>query len=389
MSLFDKIFKPTAKQKNAAHADNLFKTLTAYKPVFTNWNGKIYESELIRAAIDAKARHISKLAIDIQGTAKPKLRNKMKNAPNPWQTYSQFLYRTSTILDVINTCCLVPIIGDNLETLGYFPVLPERCSLVEWKDNVYLKYKFRSGQTGAIEFDKCVVLTKHQYEDDFFGDKNSALDDTMKLIHLQQQGIKEAVKNSATYRFMAQVSNFTINEDLKLERERFTKENFVGEDANGLLLFPNTMTNIKQIRSTPYTIDNAQMEHIRTNVFNYFGVNEDIIQNKATSDKMDAFFNGAIEPFAIQLAEGLTKAAFSDLEQTNGNRFLVTANRLQYMSTNEKVAMAKELGDRGAIMIDEIRELFNFAPLPDGKGQRSPIRGEFYYVEEGKEYVQQ
>ena len=47
--------------------------------------------------------------------------------------------------------------------------------------------------------------------------------------------------------------------------------------------------------------------------------------------------------------------------------------------------MAKELGDRGAIMIDEIRELFNWGPLPDGSGQRSPIRGEYYFSNEKKD----
>ena len=44
--------------------------------------------------------------------------------------------------------------------------------------------------------------------------------------------------------------------------------------------------------------------------------------------------------------------------------------------------MAKELGDRGAILIDEIRELFNYAPLPDGAGQVAPIRGEYKATDE-------
>jgi hypothetical protein len=52
------------------------------------------------------------------------------------------------------------------------------------------------------------------------------------------------------------------------------------------------------------------------------------------------------------------------------------------MSTGQKVQMAKELADRGAIMIDEIRELFNYAPLPEGAGQFVPIRGEYYNVQE-------
>lgn len=115
---------------------------------------------------------------------------------------------------------------------------------------------------------------------------------------------------------------------------------------------------------------------------NYFGVSETVMQNLATADQLDAFFNGAIEPFAIQFSEAMTKAVFSERERAQGSYLMANANRLQYMSTSQKVQMAKELGDRGAILIDEIRELFNYAPLPDGAGQVAPIRGEYKATDE-------
>ena len=66
----------------------------------------------------------------------------------------------------------------------------------------------------------------------------------------------------------------------------------------------------------------------------------------------------------------------------------ITANRLQYMSTGNKIALAQQMGDRGILLIDEIRELFNYAPLPDGVGQHAPIRGEYYFADEGKQNEQ-
>ena len=36
------------------------------------------------------------------------------------------------------------------------------------------------------------------------------------------------------------------------------------------------------------------------------------------------------------------------------------------------------------MMIDEARELFNMKPLPNGAGQHAPIRGEYYFVDEGR-----
>lgn len=387
MGLLDSIFRPDknrAEQEALKNAHTTFKTLTAYRPAFTTWRGAIYESDLVRAAIDARARHISKLKIEIYGSAKPSLQAKLRQGPNQWQTWSQFMYRVSTILDASerSTCVIVPVLDEYLVTTGYFPVLPERCEVVEFEGEPWLRYKFAHGQTAATPMRDCAVLTKYQYKNDFFGDGNHALDETMKLVHIQNEGIEEAVKNSASYRFMAQLSNFSMADDLKKERTRFSRENLVADaEAGGLLLFPNTYQNIQQIKSTPYTVDAAQMELIKTNVSNYFGVNERVMQNLATADELDAFFNGAIEPFAIQFSEAMTKAMFTERERAQGSCLIANANRLQYMSTTAKVQMAKELGDRGALMIDEIRELFNYPPLPDGAGQVAPIRGEYKATE--------
>ena len=357
-----------------------FKLLTAYEPVFHNHMGSIYESELVRSAIEAKARHISKLKVELQGEAQPYLKSKMKHAPNEWQTYPQFLARCSTILDCTNNLFIVPVQDDYLQTTGFFPVLPDKVKLLEdKKGKLWLRYTFRNRQAGIVEFDRCAYLNKHQFQSDFYGDSNRALDNTMDLIAIQDQGIKEAVKNSASYRFMATTSNFIAPEDLANERTRFTKENLSGENG-GILLFPNTYKDIKQIQDSAYRVDTDQMKLIQTNVFDYFGVNEDIIQGKAESDKLDAFFNSAIEPFAIALSEALSKAIYSERERSFGNHVYVNANRLQYMSQTAKVTVAKELGDRGILTINEIRELFNYAPLPDG--DVAFIRGEYKPVEE-------
>lgn len=381
MGLLDSIFRPDknrAEQEALKNARATFKTLTAYRPAFTTWRGAIYESDLVRAAIDARARHISKLKVEIHGAAKPGLQSKLRQGPNQWQTWSQFLYRVSTILDASerSTCIIVPVLDEYLTVTGYFPVLPSKCEVVDFKGEPWLRYTFTHGQTAATPMKDCAVLTKYQYKNDFFGDGNGALDETMKLVHIQNEGIEEAVKNSATYRFMAQVNNFTMADDLAKERKRFTQENLVADaEAGGLLLFPNTYQNIQQIKNTPYTVDAAQMELIKTNVSNYFGVNERVMQNLAAGDELDAFFNGAIEPFAIQFSEAMTKAIFTERERAQGSYLIANANRLQYMSTTAKVQMAKELLDRGVMTINEARELFNYADMEGG--DVAPIRGEY------------
>lgn len=379
MGLFDFFLKN--RPKPVGDYEGTFKMLNGYTPRFTNYTGGVYESELIRAAIGARATHISKLRVEMIGAARPALQNKMKHAPNQFQTWGQFLYRLSTILDVHNTAFIVPVFDEYGEPSGIFAPVPHRCEIVQFEGVPYLRYEFSWKQKAAIELEYCGILTKYQYNSDFFGETNHTLLPTMELIHIQNQGIEEGVKSAATYRFMAKVNNFTKADDLAKERERFTSENF-GRDAkaSGILLFPNTYNDIKQIDVKPWVIDDKQMEFIKASVFEYFGVNEDVLQNRAYGDAWTAFYEGAIEPFAIQFSEVMTKMLFTLREQTQGNRVQASANRLQYLSNSEKLNVSSQMLDRGIMSINDVREIWNL-PAVDG-GDVRIIRGEYWNAEE-------
>lgn len=377
MSLFDFIFGK--RPKPAGTYDGGFRMLTGHAPKFHGSGGDVYEEELIRAAIHARATHISKLVVTVQGAARPALQNKLKHGPNQFQTWGQFLYRLSTILDVHNTAFIVPVYDDYGEPSGVFTPLPERCEMVSYDGVPYLRYKFRREEPAAIELAYCGVMTKHQYRSDFFGESNHPLLPTMDLLKIQEQGIQEGVKSAATYRFMAKVNNFTSPDDLKNERKRFTEENFSREsEGGGLLLFPNTYTDIRQLDAKPWTADAETLRIIRENVMDYFGVNEDVLQNKVTGDAWAAFYEGAIEPFAVQFSEVMTKMLFTFREQSQGNLVMATSNRIQYMSNADKLAVTQGFADRGLATIDELREIWNLPPLPNGLGEMVPIRGEYY-----------
>lgn len=381
MGLFDVFFKN--RPKPVGKYDGFFKMLTGYRPRFTSYSGGLYEQELIRAIINARATHVSKLHVEILGTAKPALRRKLQHGPNQFQTWSQFLYRLSTILDVHNTAFIIPVFDEFGEASGIYAPLPRRCEIVQYGGKPYLRYEFGWGEKAAIELENCGIMTQYQYASDFFGESNNALKPTMELIHVQNQGIEEGVRSAATYRFMAKVNNFSRSEDLAKERQRFSDENF-GRDAQGggLLLFPNTYTDIKQIEAKPWIIDADQMQAIKENAFEYFGINEEVLQNKAYGDSWAAYYEGRIEPFGIQFSEVMTKMLFTFREQTSGNEVLATSSRLQYMSNADKLQVSAQMADRGLMTRNEIREIWNLAPLPEPLGSQLPVRGEYYNVGE-------
>ena len=379
MGLFDKFFKGSPEPKG--HFEGRWKLLSGYTPHFTHYTGSIYESEQSRAAINARATHISKLKVEILGTARPALRAKLKKAPNQYQTWSQFLYRASTILDVHNTMYIVPVYDTYGEPTGVFTPVPSDVQLVSYDDVPYLRYKFLDGSILAIELEYCGTMTKFQYKDDLTGESNHALEPTLDVIHIENQGIKEATKSSATYRFWAKLTNFTKDDDLKKERKRFSETNF-GKDADGggMLLFPNTYSDIHQIESKPWVINAAQMKEIRQNVYEYFGVNEDILQNKAYGDAWSAFYEGVVEWFAIQFSEVMTKMLFTLNEQARDNKVMATSNRLQYMSNADKLKVSESMADRGLMTRNENREIWNLPPVEGG--DKFIIRGEYYLADD-------
>ena len=384
MGLFDWLFGKRPEPKG--DYGGTFKMLNGYVPRFTSYSGGMYESELVRAAVNAIATHISKLNVETRGAAKPALQNKLKHGPNEFQTWSQFMARAGTIFYCNNTVFIIPVWDDFGQISGVYAPLPQKCEVVQFNNVPYLRYEFGWGKHAAVEMEYCGIMTRMQYKNDFFGENNEALKPTMELINIQNQGIQEGVKSAATYRFMARTKNFTKAEDLALERQRFTTAN-LSRDANGggLLLFPNTYDDIRQIDVKPWVVDADQMKVIKDNVFEYFGVNEDIMQNHFSSDTWAAFYEGCIEPFALQFSEVMTKMLFTFREQSEGNLVMATANRLQYLSNADKLNVSAQMADRGLMTRNEIREIWNLPPLPEPFGSQLPARGEYYNVNESED----
>ena len=204
----------------------------------------------------------------------------------------------------------------------------------------------------------------------------------LDLITMQRQGITEGIKNGNSYRFWAKSDNWASDEDIGEEMQRFNKFTFGNKKtAGGVLIFPNTYEDIHEMKPGGYTVDKEQQEHIKTNVFDYFAVNEDILQNKAFGDAWLAFYEGFVEWYSLQLGEVVSGMLFTDRERgAYGNQIFFTSNRLQYMSNKDKLNAVTQLGDRGLATRNELREILNLEPLPEPIGSTIPARGEYYNV---------
>ena len=377
MGLFDKIFQ---KPKQKVQVDSYFKTLTAYTPSFTTLDGGLYEMEETRAAIHSFATFCSKFKPEIAGSAYKNLEKTLQFQPNPYMDTSKFLYRIATILSVNNTAFIIPMYADDLKTIvGYYPILPTQTEIVSVKGEAWLRYTFANGQKTAIEYDKVGVMTQFQYKDDFFGERNNTLTPTMQLLDIQKQAQLNAVEQSAAIRFIGRIDRTVRPEDLAAERNAFSSENLSSDNNSGFLLYDNKYSEVKQIDSKPYTIDTDQAEQISRNVYNHFGSNENIIQNKYTEEEFNAYYEGKLEPFALQLSLVLTNMTFSKRERSTGNQVVLTANRMQYASNQTKLLVSQTLFDRGVLTINDIMDIWNMAHVEDG--DKRYIRREYIEVD--------
>lgn len=378
--IFETIFKRPKKTENTAAAA-YFTTLSGYAPAYTTYEGGLYEMALTRAAIHARANLASKLKPEISGTARKSLESVLQYRPNPYMDTTKFLYRVSTILDTNNTAFIVPVEDEAGMLVGYYPVVPQIAEIVDKGGVPYVRYTFGNGKRKAIELSRVGILTKYAYRNDFFGESNNVLKPTLQLMHAQDQGQLTAIRNSAVVRYIARLGTILKDADVDKIREEFAEKN-LNPDTNqsGLIVQDGKIAELTPVKSEQYTINADQMRIIQDNVYQYFGVNSAILENNYTEDQWNAFYEGAIEPFAVQLSLVMTNMTFSQREIAFGNEIMFTANRLQYASNSTKRTLIYNLLNCGVMTRNEAREILNLPRIEGPDGDKYYMRRDYAEV---------
>ena len=351
-----------------------FKMINGYTPSFSSFEGSVYEMDLTRSAIHTIATHTSKLNMEVKGSANTNLGRRLQTKANEIQDTSKYLYRLATILQVTNNALIIPTYNEITQNInGFYPLLADDGKVVEYENELYLVYTFL-GKRHAKPISEIGIMNQFQFKDELFGGSNHSMKPTLNLLHYQNQGMIEAIKSGASIWFMAQLMNIINDDDMEAERNKFAKQN-LANNPTGVMLFDSKYKEVKQVTSNPVMIDDKQMQQIKETVYAHFGVNDKILQNSFNSEEWAAFYEGKIEPFAIQASLVHSNLAFTERELANDNFIMLTANRLQYLSPAEKLSTVTQLFDRGFITHNQGREIYNMAPI-DG-GDKYYIRKEY------------
>lgn len=375
MGLWEKLYWPKKQALSGFNARS-YATLSESQPISTTFNGEVYEQELIRACIDRFATACSKLDPSYEGSHK-NIERIIKTTPNEVMTWPQFLYRAATLTDTLDTCAIVPSYARDMQTVrGIYPLMYISAEVVEYAGEPWVKFYTIPDDpepSHTIELRNVCFITRYQFKSDVFG-TGLAPRATLDLMKAQVEAQKSAIKAGAKVRWMGQVSSRMDEKELDKKRKRFMESNLSQDNNGGILVYDQTFNSVQQVKNQSYVIDAAEMERIQDNVFSYYGTNKAILQNDYEPNKWAAYYEGKVEPWALQISEGITRMLFTQTQRLK-NHIDFSSSRLQYAAMAEKRNMIRDMVDRGLMTLNEGRRILQMSPVEGGDVY--VIRGEY------------
>lgn len=372
--LFESIFgqRPTG----GGSTFQAFRLLSSYDSSFTPFSGRAWDIGTVRGAVDAWARNAAKIQpqhIRRGDGRREALGDSMTRIlqikPNQYMTAYAFYYRVAAQFLVYNNAFILPVFdGERLTAL--YPINAQRVDLVEHMGGMYARLTFSTGSVYTVPYEQLVHLRRHYLDNDIFGDDNRPLIPTLETADAFNKNMSKFARLISIIRGILEASTVTKAEDLSKRRDEFVRDNFRMENNESGIIITDNKYKYTPINQKETPIPTGQLEFVRREIHDYFGVNEAIVQNKATPEEMDAFYQGQLVPFYVQLAQGLTNALFTGRERGFGHEIICELNRIQFETLARRTEAAQFLTNIGALELDQVLEIFGFPPIGGEEGKR-------------------
>ena len=372
-SLFSTIF---GNKKQTEVTKTQLQMLNSYNAQFTTLGNDTYDSKVARQCIDRIATHCAKLIPkhikdSISNNIKGDINFLLQNQPNPITTKFDFIYRVISML-YTDSNAFVFIAKDKTGYItGFYPVLATNYDLLEdTTGKIYLQFKFMNGKEYTLPYLELIHLRLFYNKHDIFGTNNKVLKTDIDTAHTASEGIKNAIKTSNNLKGMLKYTNSMLKEkDIKASKEAFVRDFLNLENESGIAAV-DSKAEFEAVNLKPITLDREQLKQVNNNIFDYFGISEKIVNNSFTTEDWNAFYEGVIEPRAIQMSDAFTNKIFSYKAIKDGHKIVFTANRLQYATLANKISLLKEAGALGLLTKDEAREIIDLHPLGGEEGAK-------------------
>lgn len=247
--------------------------------------------------------------------------------------------------------------------VAFYPILAMTYDLLQGNNNVtYLQFKFINGKTYTIPYLNLIHLRLFYNKDDIYGTGNAILRTDLETALTTSEGMKNAIRTSNSLKGILKFTNSMLKpKDIKENQEQFVKDYLTMSNTSGIATL-DAKAEFQPIDLKPITLDKAQMEQVNYNIYDYFGISENIVRNKFSPEEWNAFFEGVIEPRAVQLSYEFTNKIFSDKAILEGHKIVFTANRIQYANLSDKIKLFQQILPYGLLTKDEALEILDLPP---------------------------
>lgn len=367
------LFRKREPTKNEKADKSVLQMLTTWGEHYYAWNGKLYDSDIVRSCIRPKVKAAGKLlGKHIRADTKGLKVNPDANIrfllsePNPYMTGQQFQEKVATQLCLNNNAFILIIRDENDKPVQLYPIPCVMCETVYIKSELYLKFQYRNGKCNTFPYGQIIHLRQDFNENDIFGESPAkALESMMEVIGTIDQGIIKAIKNSGVIRWLLKFTQSLREEDLKQNVKSFVDNYLSVESDTWGAAGVDAKADAVRIEPKDYVPNALQTKETINRIYSFFNTNEKIIQSKWTEDEWNAYFEAEVEPLAIQMGETYSVRLFTRKERGCGNKIVFTASNLQCASLSTKLAF-QAMVDRGAMTPNEWRETMNMPPIEGG-----------------------
>lgn len=373
MSFFDRFTKRTKAARDIDQGKSIPIVINCWN--YKRFHGDLLDIDVIVSCIDALARNLAKMRLTAIRRVKDSVAvtdlssdiARVLRKPNPYMTMYDFIYKVAALYYASNNAFIWPEYNNKGELINLWPINYRGFKVYEVDGIKVARFEMERNHFYTIPYKDLIPLRNHYFNDALFGDENYPFKPIAELMHAQNQGIIEGIKNSALLRGLLIASGVLKEEDIKAARERFIEENLNAKNNGGVMIIDGKF-DYKPLESKPYIIDADTRAKTKEEAFEYFGVNEEFLQNNFTAEKYEAIYEGRLEPFAIMFTDALTAFLYTEREVSFGNEIVANMSRVKYQSINSVVNIVNATKELGLFTRDEYREMLGYEPLGPERG---------------------
>ncbi len=359
------------KKQNSSQTE--FKMICTEREGYYSFNGKLYQSDIIKSCIRPQVRAIGKLKPvhvrrgegDIQRNPDAYMRLLLKE-PNPIMSMQMFLQKMCSQL-ILNNNAFALIVRDSLGVpSAIYPVPCRTAETIYINDRLHIKFQYKNGKNGTFPYEDIIHLREDFNDGEVFGDETvQTLMPLMEILTTIDQGLVKAIKNSGIIRWLLKYNTPMKSEDLKRNVKEFV-DNYLGVESSTFgAAGVDARADAIRIEPKDYVPNALMNDKLMRRAHSFFNTNEKIITSDFTEDEWNSTFESVIEPKAIQLSDEFTRKLFTRKQRAFGNEIIFEASNLACASLTTKLAL-REMVDRGALKPNEWRETMNLAPVEGG-----------------------